>query len=180
MISFFVNFATIIILGIIQVSFLTTWPLPVRSLNLILSLAIFLIVVNRYRQGLWWAFGTGLFLELFSFEIFGLVVFSLLLTIIIINFLFNSFFTSYSFYSLTVLGLVGTLIYNLLILLGNLIVSFLGLATLIRVFNMAFFSNLVWQLVLNLLILYIIFFIFHFLIGKFKMDISRQITNPGT
>jgi len=61
-----INFIAIITLGMIQVSFLTTWPKPVSNLNLILSLVIFLILISRYQQGLWWALGGGLFLEIFS------------------------------------------------------------------------------------------------------------------
>ena len=164
-----------IILGIVQVSFLTTWSRPVNSLNLILSLIIFLVAINRYRQGLWWAFGAGCFLELYSFDFSGLTTLALIITVVIVNFLFNNFFTNYSFYSLTISGLMGTLIYNLLIFLVDELFILLGIATQGIVSAALFFQNLIWQTVLNLMILYLIFFIFHFLIGKFKMDLSRQI-----
>ena len=66
MTSILINIFSIIALGIIQVSFLTTWPKPVSSLNIILSLVIFFAVILNYKKGLWYAFGVGLFIELFS------------------------------------------------------------------------------------------------------------------
>lgn len=169
MISLFINFIAIVFLGIIQVSFLTTWPQPVSNLNLILSLVIFLTISSYFRQGLWWAFFGGLFLELFSFKIFGLTTLGLLLTAIIINFLFNNFFTNYSFYSLTILGLIGTLSYNLLTFLGGMVFNLFGLDGL-ALKAATFFHYLTWQLILNLVILYVIFFTVHFLKSKLRIN----------
>ncbi len=173
--KFFLNLLTVLILGIIQVSFLTTWPEPINGLNLILSLAIFLTIISRYRQALWLAVGGGLFLELFSFKIFGLTVLSLFLTVVIINFLFTNFFANYSFFSLTVLGVIGNLSNILLIIIGNALMNFLGFEAVVSIFSINFFHLIFWQTLLNLLILYLIFFVFHFLNMKLKINLPTKL-----
>lgn len=167
-----INSLAIIIISLLQVSFLVTWPKPISTINLILVLVIFLIALANYQRGLWWAFGGGLLLELSSFELFGGQVLSLLLTAVIINFLFTNFFTNYSFYSLTVLGVIGTLAYNFLIFLIQLGGIFLGLTTKVISLSRIFFLNLGWQIFFHLIILYILFFIFHFLIGRLRLNLT--------
>jgi len=165
MIDFLVNLLAIIVIGIVQISFLPTWPAPVGGLNLILSLVIFLTASNYYKKGLWWAFGGGLFLDLFAIKLFGLSVISLLLTAVLINFLFKNFFTNYSFYSLTVLGVIGTMSYNLMILFFSFLFELLKSDDFWEFSLAGYIHNLWWQVILNLIIMYIVFFIFH-LIGK--------------
>lgn len=157
MINFFVNLLAVIILVIIQISFLTTWLFPINSLNLILSLLIFLTIIINYEKALVWALGSGLFLEMFTVLPFGLTTMSLILTVISINFLFNNFFTNRSFYSLMILGLFGTLIYNLLIFLFNILLIIFGF----NLFVSDFLINFVWQPILNLVILAVIFFTYY-------------------
>jgi len=166
MINILINSIAIIVLGIIQVSFLTTWQFPVNSLNLILSLVIFLTVLVNYQRGLWWALGGGLFLELYSGYFFGLTTLSLLLTVIGINFLSNNFFTNRSFYSLVILGIIGTLGYSLTVLSFNFLVLIFGFTILHPGFN--FWSQFIWQPVLNLIILVIIFFTYNVSTSRLK------------
>lgn len=173
-IKIFTNLAIILALGMIQISFLSTWPKPISLFNLILILIIFLTLISRYQQGLWLAFGGGLFLDLFSFKIFGLTTLSLILTIILINFLFHNFFTNYSFYSLTILGVIGTLGYNLIVLITKSILIFFGVEALPLFSGSMFLQYLVWQLFLNLVILYVIFFIFLFFHSRLKVNISAH------
>ena len=53
----------IIGIGILQVSLLPHWPLPVRWVHLVAALTIFVIVVVCFEYGLLWAFSVGLILE---------------------------------------------------------------------------------------------------------------------
>ncbi|MFA6254521.1 MAG: hypothetical protein WC675_00620 [Patescibacteria group bacterium] len=152
-----VNLFSLVILGIIQVSFLTTWLPPISNLNLILSLVIFLTVIINYQKGLWWALGGGLFLELYSGLNFGVTTLSLILVVVEINFLFNNFFTNRSLYSLMILGFLGSLTYNLLVLIFSLVASAFGVFSLGINFWLYFF----WPPILNLVILAIIFFSYY-------------------
>ncbi|MAF13322.1 MAG: hypothetical protein CMI53_00310 [Parcubacteria group bacterium] len=166
MISILLNILLIIILGIIQISFLTTWLFPVNGLNLILSLVIFVTVILSYQRGLWWGLGGGIFLELYSNLAFGVVTVSLMLTVILLNLLFNNFFTNRSFYSLLILGFIGTISYNFLIVLLNLLTIIIGFDAISINFN--FWTYFFWQPFLNLIILTIIFFTYHISTGRLR------------
>ena len=167
------NVLAVIILAVLQKSFLATWPPPIGSINLMVVLVIFLIVLGSYRQALWWAFGGGLLLELFSFDLFGAQVVSLLLTAWLVKALFNNFFTNYSFYSLTVLGIIGTVTAQALLLAARLLGT--ALAGGGQPWSIgALFLALGWQIFIHLVVLYILFFIFHFLIGRLRLNL------PGT
>jgi hypothetical protein len=166
MINILINAIFLIALGIVQVSFLSTWPIPISSLNLILISVIFLTVIINYQRGLWWALGGGLFLELYSGLAFGLTTLGLLIMVIIINFLFNNFFTNRSFYSLMILGLIGTVSYNLIILTLSLIGLLFGLTNFWLSFD--FSSQFIWQPIFNLIILAIIFFTYYISTGRLK------------
>lgn len=166
MISILLNIFSIIALGVIQVSFLTTWPKPVSSLNIILSLVIFFAVILNYKKGLWYAFGVGLFIELFSGYIFGVTTLALILTVVAINWLFNNFFTNRSFYSLMILGFIATIIYNLLVTITLFILTLAGFS--IYGFEFSFFANYLWQPFFNLIVLAIIFITYYFSTGKLK------------
>jgi len=159
MIKILVNLFSLVILGIIQVSFLTTWLPPISSLNLILSLVIFLTVIINYQKGLWWALGGGLFLEFYSGLNFGVTTISLILIVVEINFLFNNFFTNRSFYSLMILGFLGSVSYNLLVLILGLVTSIFGLGYFSLGVN--FWFEFFWPPVLNLIVLAIIFFSYY-------------------
>lgn len=166
MTSILVQIISLIIIGILQVSFLTTWPWPINSLNLILSLTIFLTVIINYRRGLFFALGGGLFLELYSSLPFGITTLSLIFTVIMINLLFNNFFTNRSFYSLLFLGLISTFIYNLAILGFDFLGLIFGISDYFFGFN--FWTSFFWQPILNLLILAIIFFTYNISTGRLK------------
>ncbi|MFA6215139.1 MAG: hypothetical protein WC768_01050 [Patescibacteria group bacterium] len=166
MINILFGIISLLILGIVQISFLTTWPLPVSSLNLVLSLVIFLTVMINYQKGLWWALGAGLFLELYSGAMFGITTLSLIMTVLGVNFLFNNFFTNRSLYSLVILGFFGSVIYNLLILSLNFIGVLLKQNVYFLFFD--FWSQFFWQPVFNVLVLMVIFFAYYLSTGRLK------------
>ena len=174
MINILINLIAIVVLGIVQVSFLTTWLFPVNSLNLILSVIIFLTVIIDYKKGLWWAFGAGLFLELYSSLIFGITTLSLILVVVAVNFLFNNFFTNRSLYSLLI-GLIGSIGYNLIMLGLKLLSLVFGFKVLF--FNFDFWSDFFWQPVLNLIILIVIFFTYHISTNRLK---NMFLFNPAS
>lgn len=154
-------------LGIAQISFLSTWPAPVNTVDVLLSLVIFITVLISYHRGLWWGFGAGVFLELFSSLPFGVTTLSMLFMVIMVNFLFKNFFTNRSFYSLLLLGYFGTACFNacslgLHFLTVVILPSVQGLPTID--FALLFF----WEPVFNLVVLGVIFFTYHVSMGRFK------------
>jgi rod shape-determining protein MreD len=155
-----------LVLGLIQVSFLTTWPVPVCSLNLILCLVIFITVIISYEKGLYLAFGSGLFLELYSALPFGLTSLGLLVMVVLTNQLFKNFFTNRSFYSLVILGFIATFLYNFIVLALSLIFVVFGFKFSFAVYD--FRLNFFWQPLLNVLILSIFFFTYYLSTGRIK------------
>lgn len=175
-INFLANLFFLLGLGILQVSFLSTWPAPVSSFNLILTLAIFTAVIINYDKGLYWALGGGLFLELYTHLFFGLTTLSLILTVILINVLFSNFFTNRSFYSLMILGLIGSLTYNLSVLLFQLLLAAFKLSAEPIFFDFKF--QFVWQPFFSLVILAVIFFTFFTFTGRIKSVFLTPAARP--
>ncbi|HLC89504.1 MAG TPA: hypothetical protein VJG65_00930 [Patescibacteria group bacterium] len=166
MTNFILNLGLLLILAIFQVSFLSVLPLPINSFNLILSLVVFVTIIISYQKGLWWALGGGLFLEFYRASFFGLATISLILTVIIINFLFNNLFTNRSLYTLLILGFFATICESVLAVILSLILTIFGWPITFLEFH--FWQNLVWQPILNLLMLIIIFFIYQYSVGKIR------------
>jgi hypothetical protein len=169
----FFSFLALVAVVMIQVSFLSTWSMPVKAFNLTVSLVLFLTIIGYYRQALWWAFGAGVLLELFSFGLFGLAVVSLLLTVIFAHFLAVHIFTNRSVYSLIGIGISGSFFYNVLILVGTWSMTLLLPNPWYRAVDAYGLSFMLWQVGLNTLILLIIFFVYTRLQKPSPLDFSQ-------
>jgi rod shape-determining protein MreD len=169
MIKFFLNLILLFFYILLQISLLPSLGYPLNNLNLILSIIIFFIVIVNYKTGLWLAFGGGLILELFSIFPFGVITLSIVITAILVNSFFDNFFTNRSFYSLIILGLIGTFIYNFLLFFVNSIIYFINPErNFFDLLNVHYFYNLSWQIILNLAVLSLIFLILNFINRKLK------------
>lgn len=156
----------IALIGIVQISFLSTWPQPISLLNLALSVIIFVTVMIRYSLGLWWAFGLGMMLELYSGLPFGFTVISTLLSVIFVYALFQNFFTNRSLYSLIILTFLGTSFYSTTILFFNLTSAVFGIS--VSTVSFDYWTMYFWQPLFNILIVGIIFAAFHFSTNRLK------------
>lgn len=169
MIKFFLNLILLFFYIILQISLLPSLGYPLNNLNLILSIIIFVIVIINYETGLWLAFGGGLILELFSIFPFGLITLSIVITAILLNSLFDNFFTNRSFYSLIILGLIGTFIYNFILFFANSVAYFMAPErNFFDLWHVHYLYNLSWQIILNLIVLSLIFLILNFISRKLK------------
>lgn len=164
----------IIGIGILQVSLLPHWPLPVRWVHLVAALTIFVIVVVSFEYGLLWAFTGGIFLELYSGYPFGVTLLALLLTAISVNALFAHFFTNRSLYSLLLLSIIGTLLFNLFLLLSSGLLHALGLTAAFHPFIFSETLRYVsWQVGLNALVVAIIFLVLRNFTTRLHVEIHR-------
>ncbi|MCX6796259.1 MAG: hypothetical protein NTW06_02050 [Candidatus Falkowbacteria bacterium] len=59
--------AVIACLGILQVAAIKALPYPFDSLNLIIISLVFVLLLSSWHTALWWSFGLGLLLDLYSF-----------------------------------------------------------------------------------------------------------------
>ena len=160
MIKTLITTVSIIFIIVIQVSFLSAWPMPVRALNLFLAIIILLTNITNLKTALIWAFAGGLLLEIYTIGIFGLVTTSMLITVFFIDFLSKYFFTNRSFYSMIGLGLVGTTFYNLLFFIILSSIDFFSLHYNAINFDSTYLFFVIWQILLNSLIIAIIFRIY--------------------
>ncbi len=145
---------------------MTTWPVPISSLNLIFCIVLFITVMIGYEKGLIWAFFCGLFLSFYSAMPYGATLLSLVLSVIITDILYKNFFTNRSLYSLAILGFIGTLVYNFILLIYISIFTIFGFS-----FSFAFYDIkllYLWQPLMNVIILWTIFFIFFTTSGRLK------------
>jgi len=151
------NSIFIILLTILQLSLINNLPHPLNHFNLILVTLIFICVILSYRLSLIWLLAAGFILDLFSVNPFGLYLLSLFVAILVIHFLFKQFFTNKSIYTVLTLGLIGTILFNALIILFQFTLFYLKLHNLPAEFSFQTFGSLIWQTLLNLLFLTIVF-----------------------
>lgn len=137
------------------------------TINLILTILLFLIFFSRFSLALWLALLGGLLLELFTVAPFGILTATLLISLALSNLLFNYFFTNRSLPALLALGFCGTLIYQTIFFFFNLLVS-LKIPLLFSL-NLTDYASLALRsLVFNELFLLVIFIITNLFSKKLK------------
>ncbi|MEI6597404.1 MAG: hypothetical protein WCL13_04355 [bacterium] len=154
------NILFIITLGIAQISFISGLPGAFSDLNLVLVVLVFILGFGSFNLAILWSFGIGLMLEIFFFLPFGAYLISLIFMIIVANLLLNYFFTNRSLYSFLALIALTTAAYELIINFLTWIFS-----TENKLFFMAdsgFWLLTLKQIVLNLLLTFIIYYLVHF------------------
>lgn len=95
----FAYLVSIIVIALVQISFISALPGWLDGFNVILLLLLFMIGLQNFEIALWWAFGLGLVLDFFSFSFFGAYTLSLLIVVVLIQFLLKNFITNRSLYS---------------------------------------------------------------------------------
>jgi rod shape-determining protein MreD len=153
---------------VLQISFFPLLNYPANNLNIVLTVVIFITVILSYRLGFFWAVLSGIIIDLYSINSFGIVTLALVATVLGINILFDNFFTNRSFYSLLILGLIGTVLYNFIILILKFIFYFLKINNLSPSLNHFWFYDFFWQMILNLVLISVIFLFFNSLSKKLK------------
>lgn len=142
-----------ILITIWQVSFLYEFNFLKEHLNLVLVFAVLLIVISSYKIGFIFALLAGLVLDLYSPFNFGIFTVALLITTFVINILFRKLITQKSFYSLSIVVIVGTIVYNLIIWFVINLFYWLNWNFLTINFNFSFIYQIFGQVLLHLLII---------------------------
>lgn len=155
--NFFLNALLIFFIVILQISFLSNWPY-FNYLNLILCLVVFLSFKNYYLALLWSVCG-GFFLELFSPQPAGVFILTFIILSSIINFLVKKFFSQYSFSSIIILGLFGIIFYNFLLFIADKFFYFIKIVDFNIILGKNYFIEFAWQAAINLIFIFILFFL---------------------
>lgn len=163
-----INLILIMSLVMLQLAFVGELPGMLSDLNLVIVTLLFVLVLSGLRHSIVWAITAGYLLDVLTFQSFGLYLVTLTLTILVAYFLLNSFFTDRSMYSLIVLTFLTTLINEIFWLLIVNLLKLIGLESSISFFNLDFLSNLIAQLVLNVIACVLIFQTVNFISHKLK------------
>jgi hypothetical protein len=159
--------AAIGLLGAVQLAMIKALPYPFNSLNLVIISLAFVLLFTDWSSALWWSFGVGLMLDLYSFAPFGLNLLSLVITLLVTNFLLINFLTNRSLYSIVILNGVAYLVYEIIIHSLYLSLAFWVGNQLPIVFDFNFFSGQLFGLLLNLISALILFYFLNFVSRRY-------------
>jgi len=163
------NLILLLFYVVLQISFVPSIGQGLNNLNLALCVIIFVTVIISYDAGLWLSFGSGLLLELYSIYPFGVVTLSFLIITMVVNILFKNLFTNRSLYSLLALGVLGTFIYGLIMLVSKSLIFIADPTINIAVlFGPASFYELFWQIIFNSTLLALTFLTMNFISHRLK------------
>ncbi len=162
------NVFLISFLGLIQLSLISSLPVWFSQINIVLVVLVFILATFAFKLAVLWALFIGLILDLFSFLPFGSLTLALVATTLFAYFLLNNFFTNRSLYTFLALVSFSTLFFFLLNSAINYLNVFLGKTifsprNLIDMFLAVFF-----QIIVNLLVTIIFFYLFNFISQRLK------------
>lgn len=154
---------------VFQIAFVSGFLYPISEFNIILIVLIFVLVLGNFELALYFSIGLGFLADIFSFLPFGFYLIILPLLTIGINFLFSNFFTNRSLYSFLSLGILGSLIYDVLIFIGRYLISLFENSK-INFSLVSFSSYEVHHLLLNSTAIVILFYITSYINKKLKPE----------
>lgn len=157
--SKFFQFFIILCLVVIQLSFLSVFPLLHTSVNIILVAIIYYTLVVGIYNGLIAGFIFGFILDIFSAYTIGPITLSFLITLSITYFLFRHFLSNNSLYSLLLLITSGTLIYSATFYMNSWLFYFLRFHSLTYEISYLDWPLVAWQLVIHNILGLIIYYV---------------------
>lgn len=163
-----INFFLILLFAMVQISFIAGLPAGLNNFNLVLVVLVFILILTDLNLAAWWAIGLGFFLDIFSFSAFGINLLCLSATAVIAYFLLNNFFTNRSLYSIAALVSLSTVFHEVFLALSLFLENFFLKLDANSVFNAAFWSSKLSQLILNLIFSFVLFYLINFVSRKFK------------
>lgn len=153
--QFFILIVLVLIIVLVQYSFISALPTPWRQFNLILANLIFILFFLDLRISLLAAFIAGLFLDFLSFNFFGFYLILFFTTLLFVQWVLKNWLTNRSLYTLIALMLGATIFYNLFSAVLLYLLSF-DLANLfLRQSN--FWLTLIYQIMWSFLFSLILF-----------------------
>lgn len=165
--SILIRSAAVILLSVIQVSFIQSSPWPFSLLHIPLAFIIILSIFSHNRLALLTAFFSGGIMGLFSYNRFGIEMLSLYAVAVVIPYLFNNLFTNSSFLSVAVLGMTGHILHYFLSLGLTYIFFALKLFSLPVYFQFRM-SLFMTQLVVNMALVSVLYGFYHTYMKKTK------------
>lgn len=101
-------------LALLQFSFISSLPNPFRQINLLLIVLIFVLFFLDFRIASISALIAGFWLDVMSFNFFGFYIIVFFVCLLFAQWILKNWLTNRSFYSLLVIMVSTTLVYNIL------------------------------------------------------------------
>lgn len=108
------NVSLIILLVLIQFSLINRLPFVFGYANVLLVMLVYLLILLGPKPALYWFIGAGWLLDTLSFNYWGLHLVAMLSVYFITVYLLTSVFTNRSLYSLIILVIASTIVYDLI------------------------------------------------------------------
>lgn len=158
----------VVVLSLLQISLISSLPIPFNSINIILVTLLFLLLFDDLAMLLSWLVISGFVLSIFSYLPFGLAIIALWITILFCYFLFYQVLTNRSLYSLLILVVIANFLNQLTLhILLWLNKVFTGQSYYL-VMNFSWFKNIFISTALDVLAMICIFYLMHFLNPRLK------------
>jgi len=155
-----------ILASLIQISFLSLFP-NLLFLNLILAIGILLLFYDSHFLYIFLLI-SGIIIDFYSILPFPIITFSLFIAILFLRILSQNVFTNRSLYSLFLMGIIGTIIYNIILIIFVYLTYLLRLSDFSFLFDKELIYNIIWQVFACLLFLTGAWFFISFLKSRFK------------
>jgi len=149
-----------------QIAFASSANSVINNINLLVIALVFLINLADFGVIVFFAVSSGLIIDIYSNLPFGTFMLTMIATATLLEILFYNFFTNRSFYSLIVLSLIGTTIYNIMFLSISGIAYYFGWSDFFA--GSDYFWRFVKQLIFNAALLSLLFYLFNLLSKKYK------------
>lgn len=146
------NLILIFVLAVLEISFASGLPGLAQNVDLLIVALIFVLILSGWRLALLWALTAGLIIDFYSFTPLGMNILGLAAAMVACQFLLNNFFTNRSLYSYIVLTAAATVVYDAVIIAGNLANNFFVQKDTILDFGLIFWLNKISGVGINIAI----------------------------
>lgn len=167
-IKILLNSILIFIVVVLQFSFFNGLPLFLNKMNFILIVLLFIIVLGNFNIALWFAIGSGLLFDIYSFSIFGVYLILIPFSVFITNYLIENFFTNRSLYSFLAVIFFSTIFHGVFVVFIRFIYEIFTGKIIFFMFSKEFLMDISMQIIVNLIIVIILFYIFNIISHRLK------------
>jgi rod shape-determining protein MreD len=171
-ISFLIQLVVFLIMLVLQISFLSNFNLYIRSFNLILVILVFLVLLVDPVRYLGFAVIAGLLFDMHSGLSFGVFMVTFLVTAVAIGILSENMFTNRSLYSLLVLGVIASVVYDLIFLLVVGLIYLVGASEIFV--SGQFWQSILFQAINSVILVAVGFWLVNKFSNKFKPTFLRS------
>lgn len=162
------NFILILLLVVLQFSFVSAMSSFYSGTNILLVAIIFILALFGTQVTWWWVLGIGSFYDVINYAPFGIYLISYIIVFFIVNFLQKNFFTNRSLYSFLALITFATLTYKIILYGGNSLLLIWSYDNNFNFFYKNFWLSEIYSLLLNICLVFIVYNIINFMSKRLK------------